>query len=166
MVIDTSKMTPINNIKPDNDPMGLYAFTKESTKYLSGHSWCLGIKAGFLSIGYEGILAVFYYMIEPISAKVDSNLWVIVGDIPPAYLVVDISPNGACALKNYVIEMRKWVHAAKNKLPLDNIISVNVEPSLEYAEMLENRLEFIEERILTRHKKMLKGMYIKLRNKL
>jgi hypothetical protein len=67
-----------------------------------------------------------------------------VGDVPPAYLVQNDAPTWREALRGYVAEMSRWVQAVKHELPLDDVIPVAAEPSLEYAEMLAGRLAFIE----------------------
>ena len=64
-------------------------------------------------------------------------------------------PKEVAALEGYVGAMQDWVDHVKKSEPIDELIPVlrrislvEVPPSLEYAEMLEGRLEFIKERIL------------------
>jgi hypothetical protein len=160
MKIDTNRMLPIVKIpKKFKDHKSISAFAEEAKEFLMSKTWCKNIITGYVGMQYEGILAVFYFEIEPISEEIDSSLWVITGDIPPAYLVTDRTPNPACALAVYVEEMNLWVDAVKNNKPLDDIIPVNVPPDMKYAKMLENRLTFIKERILIDYKDELEIFY-------
>jgi len=79
---------------------------------------------------------------------VDDTLWVVVGDLPSAYLALDDAPTWREALQGYVYEMGQWVSAVKQGDSLDDVIPVAVEPTIEHAEMLASRLAFIEEKIL------------------
>jgi hypothetical protein len=96
----------------------------------------------------EGVMAVSLAHIEPASADVDEWLWVIIGDLPPAYLVVDNSPDPPCALESYIELMEEWVDKVKAGESTDDCIPVNVEPTLEWASELELRLDFLKENIL------------------
>jgi hypothetical protein len=73
---------------------------------------------------------------------------VIAGDIPPAYLVCDDAPTWFEALDGYVREMERWVSAVRSGDSLAEVIPVNAEPSIEHADMLASRLQFIREQIL------------------
>jgi hypothetical protein len=155
MKIDVSKMTPVDEIyrtkKNDNDNLSIYSLAKEAESFLLKQKWCKKILKGYLGLGYEGIICIFYFEIEPSQKNVDKYLWVIVGDLPPAYLVIDQCPNSACALDSYIYEMGLWVQAVKNDKPLDDIIPVNIKPSYEHADMLESRLEFLKNNVLSQH---------------
>lgn len=72
-------------------------------------------------------------------------LWVVVGDIPPAYLRVDADDDPEDALDMYIRMMGAWVDAVEQGKPVDGLIPVNVPPTAEYAEMLGGRLMFLQE---------------------
>jgi hypothetical protein len=158
MDIDISKMIPINRIKKDKDKKSVYAFSLEAKNFLLNKSWCKELLSGYLGLGIDGILGVFYFKIKPSNKDVDNKLWVITGDLPPAYLVTDRIQNPPSAIAIYIEEMRKWVEAVKYNKSADNIIPVNVPPEKEYAVMLENRLNFLNNKILTDYKKELDAL--------
>jgi len=56
-------------------------------------------------------VCVFLFALMPAGRDVDCLLWVIVGDLPPAYLVTDEASGPVEALRVYVPEMSKWVAA-------------------------------------------------------
>ena len=118
---------------------------RKATSFLTAFRWCAGVKESFLAfdIGYP--LGVFLFRIEPRLIGVDDTLWVVVGDCPPAFLVCDGATDWVGALRRYVYEMRRWVAAVRADTSLDGIIPVNVSPTLEHAEMLSNRLGFIQD---------------------
>src|SRR5262249_27562849 len=111
-------------------------------------TWCKSVEESFAGIAIPGVVGVFLFRIEPVQSEVDSWLWVVVGDLPPAYLVVDDAPNPPCALKAYIDEMQRWVDAVKAGGSLEDVIPVNVTPTIEHARMLEQRLRFLAEEIV------------------
>lgn len=127
----------------------------EATHFLQWHHWCKKILHGYLDRGWAGMVAVFYFEIETASASADETLWVIVGDIPPAYIDTYNCPNGVAALNGYVDAMQEWVDLVNAGQPLQDVIPVyrrysfvEVKPSDEYASMLASRLMFIRSDII------------------
>jgi hypothetical protein len=125
---------------------------KEAQGFLAAHGWCRGVGQGFLVWGFPK-LALFLF-----DAKVDEQsekLWVVVGDMPPAYLDFGICPNAYEALQGYVGEFMAWVTAVRRGEPVEDLVPVYVRgtfdrrpPTLDVAEDLERRLLFIKDRIL------------------
>ena len=150
-------MIPIESIRTEqsHDPLGRPALAKTAEEFLLSHDWCKSIRRGFLANAWEGILGVFYFEIEPGTPEVDDELWVIVGDLPPAYLVVEDEPVTKDALEAYVYEMKRWVDAVMSDESVADLIPVYyqssgkiVPPTKEFAAALKKRLEFIENSIL------------------
>jgi hypothetical protein len=116
----------------------------EAKAFIESHDWCQKVTAVHLAWAVAGVIAVFQVDLKPARPDVDTALWVVVGDIPPAYLVLDDAPTWRAALRGYVAEMSCWVDAVKHGQPLDDLIPVAAEPSHEHAEMLAGRLAFIQ----------------------
>ena len=149
--LDTSKLVPTKNLRGDDeeDTVLLNEMLREAEAFVSKFPWCRSIAESCVSeVAIGGVVAAFLFRIEPASPEVDDQLWVIVGDLPPAYLVTDQAPDGETALRLYIGEMRRWVEAAKNRLYVDNLIPVEAPPTAENADALETRLDYIESRIL------------------
>jgi hypothetical protein len=123
----------------------------EASKYLASFSWCGQIQKTYFGLGVGGIVAVFLFRLRPSEPDVDEWLWVVVGDVPPAYLVTEDAPNPACALKVYIDLMREWVKAVQEGRPTDELIPVNVDPTEEWANQLAGRLDFLEREVLSRY---------------
>lgn len=154
--MNTDYMIPIQELVDEpEDEKCLYRFAQTANSFLLSQKWCDGVEAGYLSYGVDGVLGVFFFDIISAQPNVDNQLWVISGDVPPAYLVCDDAPNPSGALDGYVYEMRRWVEAVKSDKPTDKLIPVCyqnstnlVPPTKEFAEMLEGRLQFIEQEII------------------
>jgi len=145
-------MKNINEINFSKEESSLHCFFQEAQSFLNNKKWCNAIEDGFLGLWVEGILAVFKFIIVPVSDDIDKELWVIVGDIPPAYLVTDYAPDSTSALKIYVEEMHLWVEAVLKGKSIDNLIPVNVPATRDNAKNLEKRLDFIFNKIIPIYK--------------
>ncbi len=128
---------------------------REALSFLQWHSWCKIVKQGYLDIGWPGILAIFYFEIEPASASADDTLWVVVGDIPPAYIDTVSCPTAALALSGYLNAMQEWMDHISTQQPVDNLIPVyrrhsllRMPPTRESAQLLQTRLDFIRTQLL------------------
>lgn len=138
-------MIPVHRIRNAQ----LQELAREAHDFLSSHRWCAGIESQHLAWGIAGVVAVFFFRISPAAAGVDRELWVVVGDIPPAYIVTPKHEGWQSALRGYVNEMRRWVRAARACRSVEKLIPVNVHPTPEYANMLGSRLAFIAREFLS-----------------
>ena len=80
------------------------------------------------------------FRIEPSRPEIDKWLWVIVGDLPPAYLLTHASKTPSQALEGYIEEMSKWVTLAKEGKFSPEVITVDAPSTPENGEDLEERL--------------------------
>jgi hypothetical protein len=140
-VIPLSQMTG----EDEEDSQLLQAMADEAKRYLSSFKWCQGIRERFFGNGCGGIVAVFLFRIEPSSHEIDEWLWVVFGEIPPAYLVTDECRTPSEALTGYIGEMSKWVALAKEARSSVDVIPVNVPSTPENADGLAKRLTFLRE---------------------
>ncbi len=129
---------------------------KEATSFLEFYDWCSAIQESYVGMLYPGIVAVFLFKINPARKDVDEWIWVVVGDLPSAYLTTDECPNPATALDGYIGAMLEWVDAAKNGKSVADLIPVDVPATRENADMLKTRLKFLDEQILSEYKEDLK----------
>jgi hypothetical protein len=150
---DFKKTVPVNLMRGDSaeDTALLREMLKEAETFLHSFSWCRSITESRFGLGVGGVVAVFLFKIVPVHADVDDWLWVVVGDLPPAYLVTDDNPNPASALEAYVAEMDAWVTAVESTQSVDDLIPVNVPATPENARQLRSRLEFLNSEIIPRY---------------
>ena len=145
--VSTKSMIPIQEITSSD-----LEYVKEvveladrAEEYLSSMRWCKEIIKGWLDVECGYIMGVFYFEIVPAKPDVPDSVWVIVGDLPSAYLAVEFCSNGKEAMKGYVAEMQEWVDRVMDGRPLDDdVITVNVPPEKKWAKELQWRLDFIK----------------------
>lgn len=156
--IDIKNLTRSTFIKgeDDNETSLLKQMLGEAKEYLLSFDWCGGVTDSYLGIGVGGIIGVFLFRITPIGKNIDEWLWIVVGDVPSAYITIDSAPNPACALDAYIGAMQKWVNAAIAGKSVNNLIPVNVPPTVENARQLQTRLDFIDKEILSKYSNDLK----------
>jgi hypothetical protein len=114
----------------------LQPMLEEARSYLQGFGWCEGVDAEYFGMGCGNVFAIFLFEIRNTGFPENHLLWVVVGDIPPAYLRVDANDDPEDALDMYIRMMGAWVDAVEQGKPVDGLIPVNVPPTAEYAEML------------------------------
>jgi hypothetical protein len=123
------------------------AYARQAVEFVSGFRWCGSITECSLDFAVAGILGVFRVDLVPL-AGADPTVWAVVGDVPPAYLAYEPGDSWQDALRGYVDEMREWVDAVRSGGDLSDVIPVDVAPTLEHANMLSSRLEFIDRNLL------------------
>ena len=128
----------------------LRSMAAEATKFISSFAWCGSIEGAYFGAGIGKIVAVFFFLIRPNPPWTDRALWVVVGDLPSAYLVTDVSKTPSEALRAYIHEMKRWVELAKKGRSSRDVIPVNVPPTPKWAKQLGGRLKFLEQNVVPR----------------
>jgi hypothetical protein len=115
----------------------------EATEYLHSFKWCTKIKKGYLCKEWGYRLCVFYFEIEAVDQAL-TNVWVVVGDMPPAYIDSKHAVSPSQALERYVVLMDDWIAHVKTGKSVVECYPVHVEPIEKYADMLLQRTEKIK----------------------
>ena len=124
----------------------LRSMAEEAENFLSSFTWCESVQRRYFGFGIGKVVAVFFFEIKPAGA--DRWIWVVTGDLPPAYLVIDECKSPAEALTAYISEMMRWVELAKRGKTSSDVIPVNVPATPEWARALGSRLEFLQVNVL------------------
>ena len=124
------------------------ALANEAAEFLAGQSWCKGIGTGWLSFAIPGVLGIFLFDVVGKTVNVAPKVWVVVGDLPSAYIAQPADAGWQDVLAGYVFEMRRWVTAVQSGLSVSALIPVGVAPTHEHATMLARRLDFIQSDLL------------------
>ena len=150
--VDYSKLLDIRLMRGEDEEetRQFHGLLNKSDQYIESFPWYKSTRRVYFGYGVADICGLFLFEIVPAESKVDSVLWVVVGDLPPAYLVVDDAPEPSRALELYIREMRKWVEAVKAGISVAPLIPVSSSPTSENASDLESRLNFLEVEILPR----------------
>jgi hypothetical protein len=115
----------------------------EAKDYLGSFKWCTKMKKGYLSKEWGYRLCVFYFEIETTDPAMNS-VWIIVGDMPPAYIDTQHASSPSQALERYVTLMEDWIDHVKTGRSVVECYPVHVEPIEKYADMLIQRTEKIK----------------------
>jgi len=151
MGIDTSDFQEESRIVGDDsdDTRLLREMASEARAYLEDFEWCPPIKSVHLGLGIGGVVAAFLVQLDGlIEDTSDDALWVVVGDLPSAYVVVEPDDDGAAALGRYCELMEDWAFNVLKGNSLDDSFPVEAETTDEHAEMLNSRIAFIRTEIL------------------
>jgi hypothetical protein len=132
------------------DTASLREMATAARDYITSFNWCPPINAGYLASGVGGIAAIFLFELTSKIQDTDDRLWVIVGDLPSAYLVVEPEDSPPEALERYCGLMEDWIAAIRDSTPLDKAFLVAAEPTSENAESLERRIAFLLAEIIPR----------------
>jgi hypothetical protein len=130
------------------DTLLLKAMAAEARIYISSFGWCPSIKDVLLAYGVGEIIAIFLFRFSRTIAERDDELWVIVGDVPSAYLVTDGLAGPKAALAAYCELMNEWVNAVLAKGEMSRVFPIETQPTKENAHALKTRLDFLRERVL------------------
>jgi len=124
------------------------ALAAAAERFLAGQRWCARVLRVTPVFAVAGVLGVFRCSLVPSDPAADVMVWVVVGDLPPAYLAHEPGDSWQDALRGYAEEMGEWVSAVGTGASVDDLIPVNVPATREYADMLASRLEFIRTRLV------------------
>jgi hypothetical protein len=120
---------------------------KEAEDFILRYHWVQYIENEYIGAAFDGIIYIFLFNISSNRAEVDPWLWVVVGDVPSAYITCESARTPYEALDAYLGAMEEWVAAARDGKPVSELIPVNVAPTKQNAEMLNVRLAFLDQKI-------------------
>ena len=161
VTIDRSLLCTYDEVQVDfrfepSEVLEINELWKEAKQFVAAHRWCAAVKAQSLAFAAIPVLCVFLTDIHPLPPAT-SPLWVIVGDIPPAYINADEATTVAEAIEDYCAAMKAWISAVREDGDLEKLIPVRERGSLVLtkgdgatADSLQRRIAFIEREILPR----------------
>lgn len=123
-------------------------YYRNALDYLKGYDWVSSVGDEYVGYIEPGIIGVFLFRVFSENPDVDPWIWVIVGDLPSAYIPCYNIPDPWSAVDAYIYEMDRWADAVLSSSSLDGLFPVAAEPSEELARMLKTRTAFIVDRIL------------------
>jgi hypothetical protein len=121
----------------------LKQMSQDAEVYLRSFSWCTDVCDSYFGGGVGGIFAVFLFNIQSTRTDLGRWIWIIVGDLPSAYLPIEDARSPKEVFNTYISGMNKWVELARlgrTGTIDDGVPPVNVPPTPEWAEKLQHRL--------------------------
>jgi hypothetical protein len=111
-------------------------------RYLLEFRWVDEVQAVWWGTGVPPLVGVCLVRIVTAS-DVDDFLWVIVGDLPSAYLVLDDLPTPQDAALCYLDHMKHWVDGVRNGADLGECMPVDVDATTANALLLQKRIDLL-----------------------
>ena len=147
-------MIEISKINDNSDKIEyvdeVISLSVEAQRYLTSFTWCDKILNGWLVKDWGYMLCIFYFEINPAyGSGADNFVWIVVGDIPPAYIDIQSATNKLEVLEIYVNLMEEWISNVEQGKSIENCFPINVEPTLKYANMLSSRISIIKSDFIT-----------------
>ncbi len=142
-------LTPFNDIAGDDeeDTKLLREMAIKAWEYITSFQWSLPITAAYFADGVGGVVALFLFEFEAMIGGTDDRLWVVVGDLPSAYMVV--GPESAKeALEAYCLLMDDWAAAVTETGTFSDVFPVDAARTPGNADTLRRRIEFVRREIL------------------
>jgi len=127
---------------------GCDALLIKANEFLDKFAWAKDRKNLWVADCFPGVLGIFLAELAPQGQQIDQYIWVVVGDLPPAYLSSQYAKSPRDALDGYMGEMLAWVEAVESGQPTDDLIPNDGAPTPANARALRTRLEFLGREIL------------------
>lgn len=128
----------------DQDTVLLRRMLIDAKQYISSFSWCEIVLDSYFGGGVGGIWGAFFFHIRPSRVGVDPWIWVVVGDIPSAYLPLSDCETPRDVFRTYVRGMRRWVEFARKAQPgttsPPDVPPVNLPATPYWAEQINQKL--------------------------
>ncbi len=140
-MIQTEHLSDIEELR---NIMDLY---QEAEAYITSFGWCKKVDNAWYALGVYEQLGVFLFEIQPANEAIDSMIWVIVGDLPTAYL--DSSATTEIeALIIYTDLMEDWARKVLEGESTADGYPVEIEPNEENARALLDKITFIRQEVI------------------
>lgn len=120
----------------------------EAREYIQAFDWCPPILQMSLGYGVGGVIALFHVEFTRAIDDIDSELWVVIGDLPSAYFIYEGNEDPAVALECYCGLMEEWATAARDGESVEECFPVDAEANRENAEALLSRIAFIRRELV------------------
>jgi hypothetical protein len=148
--LDMSRVTPEGQMTGDDpdETAELQRMLRRAQSYVEHFPWCPTIMEKYLGVGIGGVLSLFLFRFSRQIGDGNDWLWVVVGDLPSAYIAVAEAPDPASALESYCELMEGWAIAVRNGSSLADVFQVDAAPTEEHAQMLLSRTKFIRDEVV------------------
>ncbi len=145
-------VVPLDQIRGDDeeDTKLLQEMAQVAGRYLRTFRWCKEVRSGYFGDGVGGVVAMFLFdvIMELDGANSNEWLWVFIGDIPSAFMLVGEFKTPYLALERYIEGLSEWVKEAEHGHIPSGLIPIDYPPTPEFVEMFKKRVELLRTYIL------------------
>ena len=121
---------------------------QKAVLYIKDFGWCREVKESTLYLNLGSTLCIFLMEIDNAASDEDNFLWIMVGDIPSMHLDVYGTKTTIEVLDRYNALARDWIFNVQHGLSVDDCYPFDTESTIEMADMLKKRVDFIEKTII------------------
>jgi hypothetical protein len=135
---------------PEEGPL-LAAYATTARAHIESRPWAPPIKELLLAYGVGGILGLFLVQFtRELRGELEgeTEMWIVVGDLPTIPFDTEVTPTPALALKLYCAICQDWADTVLTDGDLSDSYPIPVAATHEHAEMLLSRIEFVREKLM------------------
>jgi hypothetical protein len=144
LVFPPSSAVPLDLLRGDDelDHKLLLEMADEAIRYISGFEWCIGIHERYFGDGFGGIVALFIFRVSIRDTREPEWIWVIVGDLPSAYLETKGFPSAQAALERYIEGVEDWIDTPeRERRTRTDLPPISMPSGDEHIQMLKSRMD-------------------------
>jgi hypothetical protein len=143
-------MAPVFRLtdESDSESKALLDLARNAREYLQSFAWCTPIREVRLAFGIAGVLGLFLVEFDKKIQGTDDRLWVVSGDLPQAYFVVEPNDTAQVALERYCSLMDGWIFSVLSFGDFDEVYPVKAQRTAANADQLRRRIDFIRSEIV------------------
>jgi len=120
----------------------------EARSYIEAFHWCPPITNFNLAFGVGGVVGLFLVEFDRNVSGTDDRLWVVTGDLPSAYFVLEDGENLGETLERYCVLIWDWAETVLTSGDLAKVFPVAAEASKNNARALKSRVNSLRELII------------------
>jgi hypothetical protein len=132
----------------EQDTSLLRNLAEEAVRYVRSFEWCVELHEKYFGDGIGGVVALFLFRITIRDFEAPEWVWIIVGDLPPAYLGFHGFPSPREALLLYIEGVEEWLAASPEERASGDLIPIEVPPKPELIQMLGVRVAALRSAVL------------------
>jgi hypothetical protein len=149
-VFHVPRIVPAEQLAGDDeeDTVLLRQMLENARRYALSFSWCDSVNSEYFGGGIGKIIAVFLFNISTKPPDVDPWMWIIVGDIPSAYLPLEDCNSPMKVFETYTDGLQKWANFARDSktgTAEEGIPPVNVPATPEWADQIQKRIQLLND---------------------
>jgi hypothetical protein len=146
ILVDTSSFPVGHNLDyvSSEEVEGLAALEREARLHVESRPWAPAIERTILAFGLAPIVGLFLVrFVEALKGELEgeTEMWVVVGDLPPIVMDTEMTPTPALALRLYCAIAEDWAENVLSGGDLLESYPITTEPTPEHALMLKSRID-------------------------
>jgi hypothetical protein len=143
---------PILSADGEEESELLNLMADDALSYIQSFRWCPEVVGCHLAFGIGKVFAIYFIEFANAIAESpdDRALWVVTGDVPIAYLVVEESDDPRDAAGRYCELMCEWANAVLSGGDLSEVYPVEAPATAENARDLLTRVDTLTSDIIRR----------------